>query len=180
MLFPVVMYGCESWSIKTAERQRIDAFEVWCWRRLLGVPWTARRSNQSWILIGTTDAEAEIPVLWPSDARSWLIETTLMLGKIEGRMRRGHRGWDGWTASPTQWTLVRVNTESWWGTVSPGMLQSMGLQRVRHEWATERNWTAPTLFRVDRCFPSPPHQGFFKEYSLSFFLLYALFAFISF
>ena len=78
MVFPVVMYGCESWNIKKAERQRIDAFELWCWRRLLRVSWTARRSNQpvhpkgdqSWVSIGRTDAKAETPKLWPSDAKN--------------------------------------------------------------------------------------------------------------
>ena len=77
MVFPVVMYGCESWSIKKAEHRRIDAFELWYWRRLLRVPWTARRSNQSnpkgdqsWVLIGRTDAEAETPILWLPDAKS--------------------------------------------------------------------------------------------------------------
>ena len=76
MVFPVVMYGCESWTIKKAECQRIDAFELWCWRRLLRVPWTARRSNQSILkeispdFIGRNDAEAETPILWPPDAKS--------------------------------------------------------------------------------------------------------------
>ena len=78
MVFPVVMYGCESWTVKTAEHRRIDAFELWCWRSLLRVPWTARRSNQSilkkinqsWIFIGRTDAEAETPVLWPPHVKS--------------------------------------------------------------------------------------------------------------
>ena len=75
MVFPVVMYGYESWTIKQAERQRIDAFELWCWRRLLQVPWTARRSNQSilketWVFTGRTDAEAETPILWPPHAKS--------------------------------------------------------------------------------------------------------------
>ena len=79
MIFPVVMYGCESWTIKKAEHQRIDAFELWCWRRLLRVPWTARKANQSilkdgsWVFIGRTDVEAETPILWPPDAKSWLI-----------------------------------------------------------------------------------------------------------
>ena len=79
MVFSVVMYGCENWTIKRAERRRIDAFELWCWRRLLRDPWTTRRSNlhpkgnQSWIFIGRTDVEAETPVLWPPDAKSWLI-----------------------------------------------------------------------------------------------------------
>ena len=76
MVSPVVMYGCESWTIKKAEHQRIDAFELWCWRRLLRVPWTARRSNrpsyrdQSWVFVGGTDFEAETPILWPSDVKN--------------------------------------------------------------------------------------------------------------
>ena len=78
--FPVVMYGCEGWTIKKAEHQRIDAFKQWCWRRILRVPWTSRRSNQSnlqeispgWF-IGRTDVEAETLILWPSDAKSSLI-----------------------------------------------------------------------------------------------------------
>ena len=76
MVFLVVMYGCESWTIKKAEHQRIDAFELWCWRRLLRVPWAARRSNQSIlkeIFIRRMDAEAEAPILWPPDAKSQLI-----------------------------------------------------------------------------------------------------------
>ena len=94
-VFPVVMYGYESWTIKKAEPQRIDAFELWCWRRLLRVPWTARRSNQSilkgdqsWVFIGRTDAEAETPVLWPLLWRVDSLEKTLMLGGIGGRRRR--------------------------------------------------------------------------------------------
>ena len=75
MVFPVVMYGCESWTVKKAEQRRIDAFELWCWRRLLRVPWTARSSNQSkgdqpWDFFGRNDAKAETPVLWPPHAKS--------------------------------------------------------------------------------------------------------------
>ena len=74
MVFPVVIYGCESWTVKKAEHQRIDAFELWCWRTLLRVPWTARRvhskGDQSWVFIGRTDAEAETPILWPPHAKS--------------------------------------------------------------------------------------------------------------
>ena len=78
MVFPVVMHGCENWTIKKAETERIDAFELWCWRRLLRVPWTARRSNQSilkeispeYSLEGLIDAEAKIPILWPPDAKN--------------------------------------------------------------------------------------------------------------
>ena len=95
MVFPVVMYRCESWTIKKAECQRIDAFELWCWRRLLRVPWNSRRSNQSikgnqsWIFIARTDAEAETPILSPPDVKSWLIWKDPDAGKIEGGRRRG-------------------------------------------------------------------------------------------
>ena len=150
-VFPVVMYGCESWTIKKAEHRRIDAFELRCWRRLLRVPWTARRSNQSilkeispWVFTGRTDAKAETPILWPH-RKYWpntdSFAKILMLGKIEGRRRSDDRGWDGWMASPTQWTWVWVNSGRWWWTGRPGMLRSMGLQRVGHDWATELNFS---------------------------------------
>ena len=95
MLFPVVMYRRESWTIKKAECQRIDAFELWCWRRLLRVPWTARRSNpkgdQSWVFFGRTDVEAEAPVLWPPDKKCHSLEKTLVMEKIEGKGKRGRQ-----------------------------------------------------------------------------------------
>ena len=90
MFFPVVMYGCESWTIKKAERRRINAFELWCWRRLLRVTWTSGRSNQSILKeISPEWTEAETSILWPPDAKNWLIEKILILGKIEGGRRRG-------------------------------------------------------------------------------------------
>ena len=97
MVFPVVMYGCESWTIKKAEHRKIDAFELWCWRRLFESPLDCKeikpvspKGSQSWVFIGRTDAEAETPILWPPDAKNWLdsFEKTLMLGKIEGGRRR--------------------------------------------------------------------------------------------
>ena len=107
MVFLVVMYGCDSWTTKKAERQRIDAFKLWCWRRLLIVPWTARRSNkfnpkgnQLWIFIGRTGAEAEALILWPPDAKSWLIGKDTDAGKDWGMRRRGQqrmRWFDGIT-----------------------------------------------------------------------------------
>ena len=87
MVFPVVMYGCESWTIKKAKHRRINAFELWCWRRLSRVPWTARRSNQSIlkeISPGCTDIEAETPIFWPPDAKSWLIGKDSDAGKDWG------------------------------------------------------------------------------------------------
>ena len=96
MVFPVVMYRCESWTVKKAECRRTDAFELWCWRRLLRVPWTARRSNQSifkgdqsWVFIGRTDAETETPVLWPPHAKSWLIWKDPDAGKDWGPDEEG-------------------------------------------------------------------------------------------
>ena len=114
MVFPVVMYGCESWTVKKAEHGRINAFELWCWRRLLRVTWTARRSNQSIlkdrVFIGRTDAEAETPILWPPDVQSWLIWKDPDAGKDCGQEEKGMRedemvGWHhrfsghgfGWT-----------------------------------------------------------------------------------
>ena len=93
-VFPVVMYGCESWTTKKAEHRRIDAFELWCWRRLKS-PVNCKemqpvhpKGDQSWVFIGRTDVEAETPILWPPDARADSLEKTLMLGKSEGRRRR--------------------------------------------------------------------------------------------
>ena len=146
MVFPVVMYGCESWTIKKAEHQRIDAFELWCWTRLLRVPYTARRSNQSIPKEISPEYSFEGLMLrlklqyfghlmWRTDS----LEKTLMLGNIEGSRIRDNRGWDGWMASPTRWTWVWVNSGSWWWTGRPGLLQSMGSQRVGHNWAAELN-----------------------------------------
>ena len=95
------------------------------------------KGNQSWIFIGRTDAET--PILWPPDVKNWLTEKTLMLGKIEGR--RDDRGWDDWMASLTWWTWVWASSGVWWQTGKPGVMQSMGLQTVGHDWATELNWT---------------------------------------
>ena len=113
MVFPVVMCGCENWTTKRAECWKTDAFELWCWRRLLGISWTARRSNhskedQSWVFIRRTDVEAETPILWLPDAKSWLIWKRLRAG--EGDDRR----WDSWMASPTQQTWIWLNPGSWW------------------------------------------------------------------
>ena len=89
------------------------------------------KGNQSWIFIGRTDAEAEIPILWPPEAKNWLIWKDPDAGKD---------WWDGWMASPTQWTWAWINSGSWWWTGKPGVLQFMGSQRVGHNWATELNW----------------------------------------
>ena len=144
MVFPVVVYGCESWTIKKAECWRIDAFEMWCWRRLLRVPWTARWSNLSILKEISPEYSLEglmlklkLQSFGHLMGRTNSFEKTLMLGMIEGGRRRDDRGWDGWMTSRTQWTWVWVSSGSWRWTGKSGILQSMGSQRVRHNWATE-------------------------------------------
>ena len=140
MIFPVVMYGCESWTVKKAECQRVNAFELWCWRRLLRVPWTARRSNQSILEEISPEYSLEglmlklkLQYFGHLMRRADSFEKTLMLGKIEGGRRRGWRRWDGWMASLPRWTWVWVGSGSWWWTGRPGILQFMGSQRVRRD-----------------------------------------------
>ena len=121
MVFPAVMYGCESWTIKKAECWRIDAFELWCWRRLLRVSWTARRSNQSikgsqpWIFIGRTDAESwssNTSATWCEKLTHWKRPWCWQRQKARGK--GDDRGWDGWIASLTQWTWVWASSGRWW------------------------------------------------------------------
>ena len=100
------------------------------------------KGNQSWIFIGRTDAEAETSILWPPDEKNWFIWKDPDAGKDWRAGGEGdERGWDGCMASLTQWTWVWVNSRSWWRTGRPGVLQSMGSQRVGHNWVTELNWT---------------------------------------
>ena len=140
------MYGCERWAIKKAECRRIDALELWCWRRLLSFPWTARRSNQSFLKEISPRCSLEglmlklkLQYFGHLMQRADSFEKTLMLGKIEGRRKGDGRGWDGWMASPNQWTWVWVDFGSWWWTGRPGVLRLMGLQKSDK---TERlNWT---------------------------------------
>ena len=143
MAFPVVIYGCESWTIKKAGHQGIDALELWCWRRLLRVPWTARRSNQS--ILKEINPEYSLEGLMLKQKlryfghlmrRAYLLEKTLMLGKIEGRRRREWqrlRWLDGIT-DLMDMSLSKLK----WRTVKPGVLQSMRSQRVGHDLATEQ------------------------------------------
>ena len=145
MVFPVVMYGCKIWTVKKAEHRRTDAFELWCWRRLLKVTWTARRSHQSILkeispgcslegmmlklkVTSTLATSCEELTHWK---RLWCWEGLGAGGEGD------YRGWDGWMASLTRWTWVWVNSGSWWWTGRPGMLQFMGSQsRTRLS-----NWT---------------------------------------
>ena len=149
MVFPIVVDGCESWTIRMAEWQRIDAFKLCCWGKLLRVPWIAKRSNQSILKKINSEYSLEGLVLklkiqyfgllmWRADS----LEKTLMLRKIEGRRRRGDRGWDGWMTSSTQWTWVWTTSGRWWRTGKPGLRQSMGLQRVGTQLS---HWTTITI-----------------------------------
>ena len=146
MVFLVVMYGFESWTIKKAECWRIDAFELWCWRRLES-PWIAVRSNQyiikeispEYSLKGCWNWNSNTLATWCEELthlkKPWYWERLKVGGEANGR------GWDGWMASPTQWTWVWVNSGSWWWTGKPGVLQSLGSKRVGHDWAAELNWS---------------------------------------
>ena len=144
MVFPVVMYGCESQTVKKAELERIDAFERWCWRTLESpldckeIQPVHPKENQSWIFTGRTDAKAETPILWPPDAKNWLIGKDPE-ERLKVEWEGDNRGWDGWMTSLTQWTWVWVSSGSWWWTGRSGVLQSLGLQRVGHDWVTELN-----------------------------------------
>ena len=152
-LFPVVMYGCEPWTIKKAEHWRTNAFELLCWRRLLRVPWTEWRSHKSILKEISPECSLEGLMLklklqyfghlmWRADSqkRSWCWE------RLKAGGEGDYKGWNVWMASPTQWTWVWVNSKSWWWTRRPGMLQSMRLQRVRHDCITELNWTKTLLW----------------------------------
>ena len=138
------MYGCESWTVKKAEHWKIDAFELWCWRRLLRVPWTARRSDQSIL------KEISPGVHWKDWCWSWNSSTLATSCEELTRWKRpwcweglgvggegGDRGWDGWMASPTRWAWVWVNSRSWWWTGRPGVLRFMGSQ----SWTRLSDWT---------------------------------------
>ena len=165
MVFPVVMYGCESWTVKKAERRRIDVFELWCWRRLLRVPWTARRSNQS-ILKEISpeysleaDAKAETPILWPPDAKNWLVGKDPDAGEDwrweeKGMTEDETVGWNHWLdghefeqapgvgdgqgslACCSSWDLKESGTTDWlnWTELTPIWMKSSKEEqgKIRH------------------------------------------------
>ena len=144
-VFPVVMYRCESWTIKKPEHQTIDAFKLWFWRRLLRVPWTAKRLNQS--ILKEIDYSLEGLML-----KLKLQYLGHLMGRADNwkrpwsweRLKAGgegdNRGWDVAMPSPNQWTWVCVNSRIWWWTGKPGALWSMGSQGVGHDWEAELNW----------------------------------------
>ena len=144
MVFPVAMYGCESRMIKKAEHQRIDAFELWCWRRHLRVPWTARRSNlpisKSVLNIHWKDWcwnwNSNTLATWCEELIHWKRPWCWERLKVGGE--GNDSGWDGWMSSPIRWTWVWASSRSSWWTGKPGMLQSTGSQKVRHDWVTEQ------------------------------------------
>ena len=152
MVFPVVIYGFESWTIKKAECWRIDAFELWCWRKLLRVSWTARRSNQSILKeispehsFGRTDAEAETPKLWPPDSKNWLTgkDPDAVKGwrqEEKGTTQDEMLGWHYWLDGHEFEQALGVGDEQ--GSLA---CCSPWDCRVGHDWATEMNWTDPLV-----------------------------------
>ena len=148
MVFPVVMYGCELWTMEKAEHRRIDAFELWCWRRLWRVPWTARKSNQSvWKEISPKYSleglmlklKLQYPGLLMQRTNSW--EKALMLGRLKAGREGDIRGWAGWMASPTQWTRVWASSRSWWWTGKPGFLCCSPWDHKESDTTEQLNWT---------------------------------------
>ena len=174
MIFIFTLYGCESWTIKKAERQRIDAFKLWCWRRPLRLPWTARRSNQSILKEITPEYSLEglmlklkLQYLGHLMQSANSLEKTLMLGKIEGRRRRVSSGQDSWMASLTQGMWVWACSRRWWRIGKLGILQFTGSQRVRHHWVTEQQQHVSVA------------QNFIRVLMKSFFVLPPIYDFLS-
>ena len=154
MVFPVVMYGCESWTIKKAESQRIDAFELWCWTRLLRVTWTARRYNQSIV--------KEISIHWKDWCWSWNSNTLATWCKELTHLKRpwywerlkagegDNRGWDGWTASPMWWTWIWVNS---WELVMDREAWRAAVHGVTKNQTQLKDWTDVILLDMMNIFP---------------------------
>ena len=149
LVFPIVLYGCEIWTIKNSGHQRFDAFELYCWRRLLRVPWKARRSNQSIVKEISCENSSErlmLKLLCFGHLMRWAdsLENTLMLGKIEAGGEGDDRGWDGWIASLTQWAWVWASSGRWWRIGRPWCAAVHGIAK---SWKRLNNWTTlPPLY----------------------------------
>ena len=153
MVFPVVMYGCESWDYKETWAPKNWCFWTVVLEKTLESSLDCKpvhpKGNWSWIFTGRTDAEAETPILWPLDVKNWLTGKN-PVGKTKGGRRGRQKRWldrgDGWMASPTQWTWVWISSRNWWWTGKPGLLLPMGSQRAD---MTERlNWTELKWFKL--------------------------------
>ena len=147
MVFPVVMYGCESWTIKKAEHGRTDAFKLWYWRRLLRAPWTAR-SNQSILKEMNPECSLEGLMLKLNTLATWCKQPTdskrcWCWERLSARGEGGNIRWDGWLVSLTQWTWVWANSRREWRTGNPDLLQFMGSQRFGHNSMTEQQQQPP-------------------------------------
>ena len=147
MVFPVVMYGCESWTVKKAESRRIDAFELWCWRKLLRVPNCKEiqpvhsEEDQPWdFSLEGMMLKLKLQYFGHLKRSVDSLEKTLMLGGIGGRRKRGRQRMRWLDGILTRWTWVWVNSGSWWWTGRPGVLRFMRSQRVGHDWATDLIW----------------------------------------
>ena len=144
-IFPVVVYRCESWTINTAEHWRIDAFELWRWRKLLRVPGTARRSRKSILKEINPECSLEWLILklksqyfgtWCEELIHWRRPSCWK--RLKAKREGGSRGWNGWIASMSWRIWIWANSRRWWRTGEPGVLRSIGLQRVRHDLATKQ------------------------------------------
>ena len=162
MVFPAVMYGCKRWTVKKVWAPKNGCFWTVVLEKTLESPLDCKEiqpvhstGDQPWVFFGRNDAKAETPILWPPHAelihwkRLWCWEGLGAGGEGDDR------GWDGWMASPTQWTWVWVNFRRWWWTGRPGVLRFMGLQKVGHDWATELNWTESESHSCVQLFVTP-------------------------
>ena len=140
----------ESWTVKKTKCRRTDAFELWCWRKLMSpldckvIKPVNPKGNQSWIFIGRTDAEAETPIFWPPDVKNWLIgkdpNAKKVRRQVKGTIENEMASLDALMALLTRWRWVWASSGSWWWSGKPGVMQSIGSQRVGHDRATELNW----------------------------------------